>query len=139
MRLEHLDSLRPTTFALTYQLLELGKARIEKVAVTAFRDDIYYGTIWLLAGSQVHEVDARPSDAIALAMHAGAPIFVSSETFDRSPIVISGHELAQLEERQQTVIVQGRVEQEAQPMVWKSVGSLPRGGLEPPSNIEGRG
>jgi bifunctional DNase/RNase len=71
MQLENISYPRPTTFDLTTRLLELGNTKIERVAVTSLRDNIYYAMMWINANRGVHEVDARPSDAIALALLMG--------------------------------------------------------------------
>ena len=80
MRLVRLWSVRPMPHALIACLLQIAQLRLEKVAVTGLREDTFYGSLWIRAGGAVHEIDARPSDAIALALDSGAPIFVSEET-----------------------------------------------------------
>jgi bifunctional DNase/RNase len=80
MQLEHIETPRPMTFDLMVNLLRTGGVQVEKVAVTALRESTYFATIWIRANGAVHEVDARPSDAITLALHADAPIFVATET-----------------------------------------------------------
>jgi len=63
-------------------LLELSGAKIEKVAVTELRNKIYFGMRWLNAGGKKFEVDARPSDAIMLALQAAARIYVAQEALE---------------------------------------------------------
>jgi bifunctional DNase/RNase len=94
--LEHLEFLRPTTFDLTTRLLAVGHIKIQKVAVTSLREKAYIGTIWVSANDEIHEVDARPSDGIALALQAGAPIFVDPEVFRSADLLSPEHELEQL-------------------------------------------
>ena len=67
------------THDLTLRLLEAGQVKIQKVVVTDLRDNVYYASVWIIAGDQIHEVDSRPSDAIALAVQGGTPIFVTPE------------------------------------------------------------
>ena len=71
------DTPRPMTHDLLANILsELG-AVIDKVTVTDLKNDVYYAEISLRAGGKVHAIDARPSDAIALAVRTSAPIFAS--------------------------------------------------------------
>jgi len=126
MQLEHIKSPRPGTFDLTTHLLELSGAKIEKVAVTELRNKIYFGTMWLNASGNKFEVDARPSDAIMLALQADAPIYVASETLEGNKTVISsGDELV----KWKTLEDIGPREPEAQPMEYRSVRGLVREAL----------
>jgi uncharacterized protein len=135
MQLEHVETLRPTTFDLTTHLLELSGAKIEKVAVTELRDNTYFGTIWLNAGGNKFEVDARPSDVIALALQAGAPIYVAPETLEGNESVISaGDELVKLNEVWKTLEQSGRLEPEAQPMEYRSVRGFVREAFAKPAS-----
>ena len=77
MLLEGHSTARPGTFELTAKLLEIAKLQIEKVDVTALRENIYYATMWTKIRGKIHEIDARPSDAVALSLRVKAPIFVT--------------------------------------------------------------
>ena len=130
MQLEHLELDRPTTFDLTTRLLSLGNTKLEKVAVTALRGNVYFATMWVNANGQVHEIDTRPSDAIALALQADAPIFIAPETFTGNERVISEeNELMQLNQQSSKLEKEGRIDPESQPMEWKSVRPLVRDAL----------
>jgi uncharacterized protein len=126
MLLEHLEFPRPTTFDLTTRLLAVGHIKIQKVAVTSLREKTYIGTIWVSANDEIHEVDARPSDGIALALQAGAPIFVDPEVFRSADLLSPEHELEQLEETQRKLEREGTMAPDPRPMEWKSFRSLPR-------------
>ncbi|MGA9723431.1 MAG: bifunctional nuclease domain-containing protein [Candidatus Binatus sp.] len=127
MHLEHLEFGRPTTFDLTTRLLSLGNTKLEKVAVTALRGNVYFATMWVNANGEVHEVDARPSDAIALALLANAPISIAPETLTGNKSVISEeNELMQLNQQSSKLEKEGRIDPESQPMEWKSVRPLVR-------------
>ena len=56
------------------------------MAVTQLRDNIFYATIWVKVGDRVHEVDARPSDALNLALRVRSPIFVAPELFEQARV-----------------------------------------------------
>jgi bifunctional DNase/RNase len=122
LQLEHLELDRPTTFDLTTRLLALGNTKLERVAVTALRGNVYFATMWINANGEVHEVDARPSDAIALALQSDAPIFIAPETLTGNESAITAeNELMQLNEQSSKLEKEGRIDAESQPMEWKSV------------------
>lgn len=128
MRLENLATERPTTFDLTARLIETGGMKLEKVAVTALRGKIYYATMWLNAGGAVHEVDARPSDAIMIALLTNSPIFVSEETWKAfDSISAAANTLEVLEEQNRKAIAEGIVQPDPAEMEYRSYRSLPRG------------
>lgn len=77
---------RPITEDLIARLIELSGARIERVAVDAFRDHTFYATVTLRTAEESHEVDARPSDALNLAARLGCPIFVEPGVMDTCAI-----------------------------------------------------
>ena len=98
--------------------------------MTALRGNVYFATMWVNANGEVHEVDARPSDAIALALQADAPIFIAPETLTGNESVISeGNELIQLNQQSSKLEKEGRIDPESQPMEWKSVRPLVRDAL----------
>lgn len=68
---------RPHTHDLTLSLIERLGGRVESVSIDRLEGDVYYGTVHVAAGEKRLEVDARPSDAIVLAIRAGAEIQVS--------------------------------------------------------------
>jgi len=130
LRLEHLELDRPTTFDLTTRLLALGNTKLERVAVTALRGNVYFATMWVNANGEVHEVDARPSDAIALALLANAPIFIAPETLTGNKSAVTAEdELKQLNEQWSKLEKEGHTEPEPEPMEWKSVRPLVRSAL----------
>jgi bifunctional DNase/RNase/DNA-binding transcriptional MerR regulator len=77
---------RPVTEDLLARLIELSGARIERVAIDAFRDHIFFASVTVRAGEDSHEVDARPSDALNLAARLGCPILVDPEVMDACAI-----------------------------------------------------
>jgi len=129
MLLEKLSIVRPTPWDLTVQLLDFGAMKIDRVAVTALRNNIYYATISVQSPGGSHEMDARPSDAISLALLTGAPIFVAPEAFKEAEIENPTSAVPKLEEANNKAIAAGIVPPE-QPgsveMEWRSFRSLPR-------------
>lgn len=67
---------RPITYDLLRSILEGLDVRVVQVLINALKEDTFYAEIRLAAGERSFEVDSRPSDAIALALRVGAPIFV---------------------------------------------------------------
>ncbi len=81
-RLERLRPPRPNTHDLAKRLLEGLDGRVERVVVNDLRDRTYYAVIVMDGMNGPVEIDARPSDAIALALRVEAPIFVRRWLFD---------------------------------------------------------
>jgi RNA polymerase sigma factor (sigma-70 family) len=77
--LRHLSLPRPMTFSFMAGVLEAAGARLEEVRIEALKDDVFYAVAKLRRGKTVRELDARPSDALALAVHTGSPIYVAEE------------------------------------------------------------
>lgn len=85
-RLEEIEPPRPNTHDLATRLLDGLDARVERVIVTELRRRTYYGLVVMQGPAGSVEVDARPSDAIALALRARAPIFVLEPLFDAESV-----------------------------------------------------
>ena len=78
---------RPLTADLMARLLEATGARVDRVEVSSLRENTFYGVVHLVtAAGEAREADARPSDALNLAVRVGAPIFVDQEVFDESAL-----------------------------------------------------
>ena len=100
---------------------------LEKVAVTQLRDNTFFGSLWVRAGGATHEIDARPSDAIALPLDHDAPICVAEEIFQHPDVktLRAGEELAGLEVAHQEAVAAGRAQADSE-KEWRSFRSLPR-------------
>lgn len=70
---------RPLTYELMARLLAAAGARVERITVSRLQAEVFYATILLAAPAPTPEVDARPSDALALAQRLEAPIFVDAD------------------------------------------------------------
>ena len=129
LTLDNLGFQRPGIFDLTVSLLAAGNVQIEKVAVTALRDNVYYASLGVQAGGETHEIDARASDAITLALQLNVPIFVSAETWEQAAnggfLLKAGHE-SQIEQVHLKAVEEGRAEPDATEMEYRSYRSLPR-------------
>jgi bifunctional DNase/RNase len=83
MLLAGVSTPRPMTSELTAKLLDVAKITVEKIAVTSLTNDTYYATMWIKLRDGICEVDARPSDAVTLALRTKAPIFVAPEVLEQ--------------------------------------------------------
>lgn len=78
---------RPMTYELAARLLEAAHATIERVAISKLHDQVFYATVWVRSGDSVQELDARPSDALNLALRTQASIFVAPEVMDSQAVL----------------------------------------------------
>ena len=84
MELEKTPRIRPITHDLVKNLLEKLNYAVSKIEVTDLRDDTFYARIYLQKNGEEHSLDSRPSDAIAIALRTGSPIFVNEEVIEKS-------------------------------------------------------
>lgn len=128
MSLVGLASFRPMPWDLLARLLDLGTMRLEKVVVNSLRDNTFIGSLWISVDGTSHEIDARPSDAITLALQVGAPIFVADEVFDspQAHVLRVGAELPGLEAVHQRSVSEGKAEPDPVDKEFRSFRSLPR-------------
>ncbi len=82
--LEKLKFSRPMTHDLIKNILEEMEIKVKRVEVTDLKDNVYYATIHLEKGDTTYQIDARPSDAIAIALRTGSPIFVENSILEKS-------------------------------------------------------
>ena len=75
-------SARPQSHDLMAQMLESLNAKVQRIVITDLRDNVYYAQLELRRGEETLIVDARPSDAIALALRVDAPIFAMQHLLD---------------------------------------------------------
>ena len=85
-QLEKVAPPRPMTHDLMKSLLDLMKANVLKVTVIDLRENTYFATIDIKRNGTQSQIDARPSDAIALALRSQAPIFVDEEVMQKAGI-----------------------------------------------------
>ena len=79
LALEGVETPRPMTHDLMRDLLGALEVTVGSIAVTELREATFYAEIELRAGDRTLRVSSRPSDAVALAVRVGAPIFASEE------------------------------------------------------------
>src|SRR4026209_1661330 len=76
LQIENVTTPRPMTHDLLRNVIHDLKADIQKIVVSDLKDNTFYALIYLSVNGEAMAIDARPSDAIALALRARAPIFV---------------------------------------------------------------
>jgi uncharacterized protein len=76
LQIENVQTPRPMTHDLLKNVIADLNAEVERIVVCELRENTFYATIYLQMGGRLMAVDARPSDAIALALRAHAKIFV---------------------------------------------------------------
>ena len=125
LALAGIETARPMSLSLMYRVLGMADIAIERVVVTALRDNIFYAVLTLRIDGQPKEVDARPSDAITLALYAGAPILVTPEMLELPVVVNARDALPALEVQTERARVEKGRPAEDPPMEWRSFRALP--------------
>jgi uncharacterized protein len=83
-QLQSVEPPRPGTHDLAKRLIDGLEGSIERVEVTDLEAGVYYARIVLVRDGRSVQIDARPSDAIALALRFDAPVFVNEALFARA-------------------------------------------------------
>ena len=84
LELENTTMPRPMTHDLLRNMAKGLNAVVDRVVVSDLREDTFYATIWMTQGGDAVAMDARPSDAIALALRWDCPIFVANKVLGRT-------------------------------------------------------
>lgn len=90
LQLENITTPRPMTHDLLRNMISDLDARVTRVVINDLKDSTFFAQIALAvgeAGDRVLEIDARPSDAIALALRTAAPIFVAQSVLDQAQTI----------------------------------------------------
>lgn len=83
---------RPMTHDLVKTIIDYLSATVTEVIIDDLKDNTYYAKLVLEVASFEHFIDARPSDAIAIGLRFGSPIFVTEEVLNRAGFEPSGEE-----------------------------------------------
>jgi len=95
MKLQSQAPPRPMTHDLLSDMLEQLEAQVVRITVTELRENTFYAQITVQQEGREIEVDSRPSDAIALAIRAEAPIFAADRVIEESAIEFEGEDVDQ--------------------------------------------
>jgi bifunctional DNase/RNase len=93
MKLQGASTPRPMTHDLVTEILSQLDAHVVRITVTELRENTFFAQITVQMDGTEFDVDSRPSDAIALAIRAEAPIFAADEVIEESAIEFEGDEV----------------------------------------------
>lgn len=98
LEVEKMSTSRPTTHDLLRNLIHGLNGKVERIVVTELRDDTFYAVIWIEQEGERICIDARPSDALALALRVDCPIYVSEQVMELAKMAPSASDNASAEE-----------------------------------------
>ena len=87
LQLENVTTPRPMTHDLLRNMISELDGHVTRVVINDLRDSTFFAQIRMTVGAKTLEVDARPSDAIALALRTEAPIFVAQSVLDQAQTI----------------------------------------------------
>jgi bifunctional DNase/RNase len=90
LEIEKVAAPRPMTHDLTRNLIRNLNTRLDRVVISELKDDTFFATLWLQQGDEPIVLDARPSDALALALRADCPIYVTEDVMQRAKLNTTG-------------------------------------------------
>jgi bifunctional DNase/RNase len=93
MKLQGAATPRPMTHDLVTEMLSQLDAQVVRITVTELKDNTFYASITVAQDGSEVEIDSRPSDAIALAVRADAPIYADDRVIEESAIEFEGEEV----------------------------------------------
>ncbi len=84
LELEHITPPRPMTHDLFINLIKQNNINIKKIVITELKNNTYFAKIQYKAGLKNKEMDARPSDAISIALRTKAPVYVNKKVIENT-------------------------------------------------------
>lgn len=87
--IKQLAMARPLTHDLFYDLLQQLGITVQRIVITELRESTYFAELVLGQGDKVILLDSRPSDAIAMALRASAPIYVTQQVLDQAKVAFA--------------------------------------------------
>jgi len=87
LQIENVSTPRPMTHDLLKNIIQDLEAAVTRIVVSDLRDNTFYAVIYLQRNGETVAIDARPSDAIALALRAHVPIFVEEVVIDNAKTI----------------------------------------------------
>ena len=89
---------RPMTHDILRNIIHGVNATVDRIVVSELKDDTFFAVIWLRQGTETVTVDARPSDALALALRSDCPIFVNEDVLRTAKVIPSPADQASAED-----------------------------------------
>ena len=90
IEIEKVSAPRPMTHDLARNIMRYLNSSLEKVVISELKDDTFFAVLWIRQNGEPVAVDARPSDAIALALRADCPIYVAEHVMQTAKLNTSG-------------------------------------------------
>jgi bifunctional DNase/RNase len=90
IEIEKVAAPRPMTHDLVRNLMRHLNTQLDRVVISELKDDTFFAVLWLRQGDEPMTVDARPSDAIALALRADCPIYVNEQVMQAAKLNTTG-------------------------------------------------
>ena len=90
LEIEKMTAARPMTHDLARNLVHHLNGELERVVITELKDDTFLAVLRLRQNGEAITIDARPSDAIALALRADCPIYVTEQVLQSAKLNTSG-------------------------------------------------
>ena len=100
LQIENVTTPRPMTHDLLRNVIQDLKASVDRIVVSDVQDNTYYAMVYLALNGETLAIDARPSDAIALALRTRSPIYVEERVVDHARTVRAGL----------TIVIDARIE-----------------------------
>ena len=100
LQIENVATPRPMTHDLLRNVIRDLNASVERIVVCDLKENTFYAMIYLTVAGETVAIDARPSDAIALALRTRAPIFVEEAVVENAKTIDFGSERADSERLQ---------------------------------------
>lgn len=127
IHLEHVEIPRPLTHDLLKMVLDCMECRLKRVVISDLVEGTFYAVLVVERDGVETEIDARPSDAVALALRCSAPIYVVKKVIEQAGLLLAekeadpgkkgvdgqGSALTQLKTQLETAITQERYEDAA--------------------------
>ena len=86
MELQGIDAPRPMTHDLLVNLVDRLGGHLDYILVHTLANDTFYGSLFIEVDDELIEVDCRPSDAMAIAVRVGAPIYVDEDVMEKAGV-----------------------------------------------------
>ena len=106
--LEEEFSTRPQTHDIFYRFIQTTGYRVERMNITGFDRGIFRASLFFKGADHGFEMDCRPSDGVALAHRAEAPMFVAREVMDRVGVLLS-HDFGSMKRPQQILVMEEKL------------------------------
>lgn len=85
--LQEIELARPQTHDLVLKMMVKLGVHLRKIEITSLKDDVFYGNLVVEKDGEIVDIDARPSDSIALAVRAHVPIYLAKAVMDAAGII----------------------------------------------------